>query len=81
VRTIDPADYDIHDRVNAACHSSEVLVDCSAHTITLALRIDTSVAGVMEYFEIFLSRMVMCRRAAAYLGCRFRLVINDVAIA
>ena len=81
VRTIDPSEYDIHDRVNAACQSSEVRVDRSARTITLALQIDTGSAGVMEYFEIFLSRMVMCRRAAAYLGCQFRLVINDVAIA
>jgi len=81
VRTMDPAEYDIHDRVNAACHRSEVLVDHGAHSITLALEIDTNVAPVMEYFEIFLSRMVMCRRAADYLGCRFRLIINDVVIA
>ncbi len=50
-------------------------------TITLALEIDTSVAPVMEYFEIFLSRMVMCRKAAKYLGCDFRFIINDVVIA
>jgi uncharacterized protein len=81
VRTVDPADYDIHDRVNAACRSSQVEVDSGLHTITLALVIDTSVAPVMEYFEIFLSRMVMCRKSANYLGCDFRFVINDVVIA
>ena len=81
VRTVDPADYDIHDRVNAACRSSQVTVDPDLHTITLALVIDTSVAPVMEYFEIFLSRMVMCRKSARYMGCDFRLVINDVVIA
>ena len=81
VRTIDPAEYDIHDRVNAACRSSRVDVDADQRTITLALEIDTSVAPVMEYFEIFLSRMVMCRKAAAYLGCDFRLKMDDVVIA
>jgi metal-dependent HD superfamily phosphatase/phosphodiesterase len=81
VRTPDPADYDIHDRVNAACRSSRVDVDADLRTITLGLVIDTSVAPVMEYFEIFLSRMVMCRKAARYLGCDFRFVINDVVIA
>jgi metal-dependent HD superfamily phosphatase/phosphodiesterase len=81
VRTMDPADYDIHDRVNAACRRSEVSVDAEKSTITLALTIDTAQAPVMEYFEIFLSRMVMCRKAAAYLGCKFRLIINEVEIA
>ena len=81
MRTIDPAEYDIHDRVNAACRSSRVDVDADQRTITLALEIDTSVAPVMEYFEIFLSRMVMCRKAAAYLGCDFRLKMDDVVIA
>jgi uncharacterized protein len=80
VRTIDPAEYDIHDRVNAACRSSRVDVDADRRTITLTLVIDTTVSPVMEYFEIFLSRMVMCRKAAAYLGCDFRLIINDVVI-
>jgi metal-dependent HD superfamily phosphatase/phosphodiesterase len=81
VRHIDTLEYDIHDRVNAACRSSRVDVDAEVRTITLALEIDTSVAPVMEYFEIFLSRMVMCRKAAKYLGCDFRFIINDVVIA
>ena len=76
VRAIDPATYDIHDRVNSAATKSFVTVDAKAETITLQLEIDTSISPVMEYFEIFLSRMVMCRRAAQYLGCSFNLVVN-----
>jgi len=71
---------DIHDRVNAACRDSRVTVDADGRTITLALQIDTSAAPVMEYFEIFLSRMVLCRKAAEFLGCKFHLVINDVEL-
>jgi putative nucleotidyltransferase with HDIG domain len=71
---------DIHDRVNSASQKSSVTVDAAGKTITLALRIDTAAAPVMEYFEIFLSRMVMCRKAAAFLGCEFHLVINDVEL-
>ena len=76
VRNPDPFTFDIHDRVNLATQSAEVTVDREAHTITLTLDIDTTVSQVMEYFEIFLSRMLMCRRAAAFLGCDFSLVIN-----
>ena len=49
-------------------------------TITLRLEIDTAYSQVMEYFEIFLSRMVMCRRAANFLGCDFNLVINGTRL-
>ena len=55
-------------------------VDAKAETITLELEIDTSISPVMEYFEIFLSRMVMCRRAAQYLGCSFSLVVNGTRL-
>jgi hypothetical protein len=68
--------FDIHDRVNHAVESSFLRVDSDARTLTLELTIDTSLADVMEYFEIFLSRMVMCRRAAEYLDCRFKIDIN-----
>jgi len=71
---------DIHDRVNAAAERASVSVDPDSKTITLALQIDTDVSPVMEYFEIFLSRMVLCRRAAEFLGCDFHLVINDVRL-
>jgi metal-dependent HD superfamily phosphatase/phosphodiesterase len=80
VRSAATVDYDIHDRVNLACRRSEVQVDAGAATISLLLEIDTGVAPVMEYFEIFLSRMIMCRKAAAFLGCRFNLVINGVQL-
>ena len=80
VRAIDPATYDIHDRVNSAATKSFVTVDAKAETITLELEIATSISPMMEYFEIFLSRMVMCRRAARYLGCSFNLVVNGTRL-
>lgn len=76
VRLEDPALFDIHDRVNHAVEHSFLRVDADARTITLELTIDTELAGVMEYFEIFLSRMVMCRRAAEFLDCQFKIDIN-----
>lgn len=76
VRIKDPNLFDIHDRVNHAVEHSFLRVDSDAETLTLELTIDTELAGVMEYFEIFLSRMVMCRRAAEYLGCQFKIDIN-----
>ena len=78
VQAIDPSDYDIHDRVNQAVQKSHLTVDTEAKTITLELVIDTTVASVMEYFEIFVMRMVMCRKAAEELGCTFHLNINGV---
>ena len=80
---------DIHDRVNYAVTSGSI--SALAHTdnksdincmkrITLDLSIDTSVCSVMDYFEIFLSRMLMCRRAAAYLSAQFELIINSLKI-
>lgn len=69
-------DFDIHDRVNYATTSSKVLVDAPGKVIALELTIDTSFAQVIEYFEIFLHRMVMVKQAAEFLGCHFRLIIN-----
>jgi hypothetical protein len=80
VRNPDPHTFDIHDRVNLASQNAAVTVDPGARTITLSLDIDTTVSQVMEYFEIFLSRMLMCRRAAAFLGCAFSLVINGTRL-
>ena len=71
---------DIHDRVNYAAERSFLNVDPAARLITLELTIDTGISGVMEYFEIFLSRMIMCRRAAAFLSCDFDMEINGVKI-
>ena len=80
VRNIDPTTYDAHDRVNHASQRSFVTVDAEAKTITLELTIDVTAVSVMDYFEIFLSRMVMCRRAAAFLGCDFGLLINKTRL-
>lgn len=69
--------FDIHDRVNYAAEKSELSVDREKHLITLNLQIDTKISQVMEYFEIFMSRMRMCRRSANFLNCDFQLVINE----
>jgi len=72
---------DIHDRVNYAVTNGSIAASISdTKKIILTLDIDTSVCSVMDYFEIFLTRMLMCRRAAAYLDARFDLVINNLKI-
>ena len=80
VRNADPGTFDIHDRVNHAVEYSFLRVDDAARTITLELTIDTRLSQVMEYFEIFLPRMAMCRRAAKFLGCEFKLQINGTTL-
>jgi HD superfamily phosphodiesterase len=76
VKNKDFATFDIHDRVNYAVESADIKIDSEKKTATLELRIDTKICPVMDYFEIFLARMSMCRRAADFLGLRFQLVIN-----
>ena len=76
VRNADFATFDIHDRVNYSVTSSDLVLDTDKKTVTLTLDIDTDVASVMSYFEIFLGRMVMCRKAADKLGLQFKLNIN-----
>ncbi len=71
---------DIHDRVNYAVFSSKLDVDKENKLISLTLKIDTLVCPVMEYFEIFLERMVLCKKAAEFLGCDFELIINDTRL-
>lgn len=68
--------FDIHDRVNYATTQSNIFVDAPGKIISLELTIDTGFAQVIEYFEIFLDRMVMVKQAAEFLGSHFRLVIN-----
>ena len=80
VRNPDPRTFDLHDRVNYAVQHSFLRVDDRANTMTLELTIDTGLLQVMEYFEIFLSRMVACRRAATFLGSRFKLQINGTKL-
>ena len=67
---------DIHDRVNYSVKAAKVTVDREARTVTLSLRVDTDISQVMDYFEIFLERMIMCRKAAAHLDTVFCFLIN-----
>ncbi len=81
VRKSGQIQFDIHDRVNFAAEQSFLRVDSAAKTVTLELTIDTEISQVMEYFEIFLGRMQMCRKAAEVLDCRFKLTINGAELA
>jgi metal-dependent HD superfamily phosphatase/phosphodiesterase len=76
VTNTDFAKFEIHDRVNYAAECSSLTVDKKERAINLEVIIDTEICPVMEYFEIFLARMIMCRRAADFLQCRFGLIIN-----
>ncbi|HUV04909.1 MAG TPA: HD domain-containing protein [Armatimonadota bacterium] len=78
VQNPNPMMFDIHDRVNHAVQKSYLRVDPESKVISLELTVNVESASVMDYFEIFLLRMVMCRRAADCLGCKFKLVINDI---
>ncbi len=71
---------DIHDRVNLAIQDSRVEVDQQNKNITLYIDYDSALCQVMDYFEIYLSRMEMCKAAASHLGCRFRLLINNLEL-
>ena len=77
VRNSDPATFDIHDRVNYSVESSALNLNDEKNTITLSLTIDTGIGSVGDYFEIFLERMLLCRRAAQTLGLEFKLEINN----
>lgn len=77
VRNKDEITFDIHDRVNYSVEKADFLISEDKSTATLCLKIDTSYGSVMDYFEIFLGRMLMCKKAAEKLGLAFRLVIND----
>ena len=77
VRNDDKSSFDIHDRVNYSVTKSELKIN-EAHTIIkLKLSVDTHYSSVMDYFEIFLQRMVLCRKAAETLGLQFKLIINE----
>lgn len=71
---------DIHDRVNYAVFESKLDINKENRMIKLTLKIDTLVCPVMEYFEIFLERMVLCKKSAAFLDCDFELIINDTRL-
>ena len=77
VRSKNTLDFDIHDRVNYSVSESKLTISPEKDVILLELTIDTEFGSVMDYFEIFTQRMIMCRKAAEKLGLRFRLKIND----
>lgn len=77
VRNRSTINFDIHDRVNYAAEQSEVILQPEQKTITLDLSINTDICAVIDYFEIFTGRMLLCRKAAEFLGLQFKLNIND----
>ena len=77
VRNREIAGFDIHDRVNYSAKKSELKINEEHTIIKLKLSIDTKYGYVMDYFEIFLGRMIMCRKAAERLGLEFKLIINE----
>lgn len=79
VRNKDFATFDIHDRVNYSVKKSDLYVEKDSH-IELSLQIDTEICAVMDYFEIFMERMLLCRKAAEKLNLQFRLTINQQRI-
>lgn len=80
VRKPDPTCFTQRDRVNFAVEKTCLEIDPEKKMITMKLKIDTDICSVMEYFEIFLVKMTISRRAAAALGCEFELIINDAKL-
>lgn len=80
VRKVDQATFTPRDRVNYAATDSEIIIQAEERIITMKLEIDTNVCSVMEFFEIFLTKMMMCRHSAEFLGCEFKLVINNTRL-
>ncbi|MBR7032044.1 MAG: HD domain-containing protein [Clostridia bacterium] len=77
VRNQDVTTFDIHDRVNYSVTKSELKINKAHSLIKLKLSVDTRYGSVMDYFEIFLQRMILCRKAAERLGLEFKLMINE----
>ncbi len=80
VRNHNPSSFDIHDRVNYAVEESSTYFNEDKSAVVLELSIDTTMCPVMDYFEIFLGRMSLCRRAAEFLNIQFELIINGQRI-
>ena len=80
VRNTDLLTFDIHDRVNYAVEKSTVYFNDNKSSIVLNLKIDLEISSVLEYFEIFMERMLLCRRASQFLGVQFEMIINDSKI-
>lgn len=77
VRNQEMSTFDIHDRVNYSVRKAELKINESHTIIKLKLSVDTHYGSVMDYFEIFLQRMILCRKAASVLGLQFKLIINE----
>ena len=77
VRNQEISTFDIHDRVNYSVKKSELKINSDRTLVKLKLTVDTRYGSVMDYFEIFLGRMVLCRKAAERLGLQFKLIINE----
>lgn len=77
VRNPDPTNFDIHDRVNYSVKKAELKINENHTLIKLKLSVDTRYGSVMDYFEIFMDRMLLCRKAAEKLGLQFKLMINE----
>ncbi len=80
VRNKEKANFDKHDRVNYAVTEAKLKVNAEKGIIALNLQIDEKICTMYEYFEIFLGRMMMCRRAAEILGAKFKLTANGSKI-
>jgi len=77
VRNTEISSFDIHDRVNYSVKKSVLKINEERTLIKLKLTVDTKYGSVMDYFEIFLGRMIMCRKAAEKLGLEFKLIVNE----
>ena len=77
VRNQDKASFDIHDRVNYSVKKSQLKINEERTIVKLKLTVDTHYGSVMDYFEIFMERMLLCRKAAERLGLQFKLIINE----
>ncbi len=80
VRNRNKSTFDIHDRVNYSVYDSALKINDSKDCITLSLSVDTEYGSIMDYFEIFMQRMMLCRKAAEKLNLRFKLIINEQQI-
>ena len=80
VRNSDLLTFDIHDRVNYAVELSELKFNSDKSSIILELKIDTKISSVLEYFEIFLQRMLLCKKASIFLGIKFEMIINGTSV-
>ena len=81
VSETDKAKFDEHDRVNYSVIKSDIKFNESKTELILTLEVDTSISSVMDYFEIFLERMIMCKKASKHLGVTFALIVNGQKIA